>query len=334
NHRLRNRARIENYKTVDDAINLLQSAQRVMVLTGAGISVACGIPDFRSSDGIYARIKASGQYEDLDDPQEMYVKLVVAYYETQILRQGRPPNSQLWPKDVQPSVSHKFIRLLEAKNKLLRNYTQNIDSMESIAGVERVFYCHGSFATAKCMDCQNEVTGSTIHDDVVQGKVPRCPPCVKKKPKRKRKKGSRPWDEEEESESDSQRDMPLAGVMKPGITFFGEKLSDNFDNLLYVDREEVDLLLIIGTSLKVKPVSEILAHIPHSVPQILINKTPVEHVNPDIVLLGDCERIIEYLCDGLGWVIPSKGDDLTQSRQKRKSEELGNNTNPERLGDR
>lgn len=254
--------------------------------------------------------------------------------------------SQLWPKDVQPSVSHKFIRLLEAKSKLLRNYTQNIDSMESIAGVERVFYCHGSFATAKCMDCQNEVPGSTIHDDVVQGKVPRCPPCVrladaaaalrpkvKKKPKRKRKKGSRPWDEEEESESDSQRDMPLAGVMKPGITFFGEKLSDNFDNLLYVDREEVDLLLIIGTSLKVKPVSEILAHIPHSVPQILINKTPVEHVNPDIVLLGDCERIIEYLCDGLGWVISSKGDDLTQSRQKRKSEELGNNTNPERLGD-
>jgi hypothetical protein len=35
--------------------------------------VSCGVPDFRSSDGIYARIKASGQYEDLDDPQEMYV---------------------------------------------------------------------------------------------------------------------------------------------------------------------------------------------------------------------------------------------------------------------
>jgi NAD-dependent SIR2 family protein deacetylase len=58
-----------------------------MVLTGAGISkirpvfafdcpkchpgVSSGVPDFRSPDGIYAKIKASGQYEDLDDPQQM-----------------------------------------------------------------------------------------------------------------------------------------------------------------------------------------------------------------------------------------------------------------------
>jgi NAD-dependent SIR2 family protein deacetylase len=61
-----------------------------MVLTGAGISKCCpvcafdtadptdfhpgvssGVPDFRSPDGIYAKIKASGQYEDLDDPQQM-----------------------------------------------------------------------------------------------------------------------------------------------------------------------------------------------------------------------------------------------------------------------
>jgi len=154
--------------------------------------------------------------------------------------------------------------------------------MELVAGVQSVFHCHGSFATAKCMDCHTEVPGSTIHQEVIEGKIPRCGPCVKLaeeaalmqpkvnlKPKKKKKKKKRSiaWDEED-SESEGRRDEPLAGVMKvifelcilytwnltlmqPGITFFGEKLCDSFDNLLYADRDEVDLLLIIGTSLKV-----------------------------------------------------------------------------------
>lgn len=46
---------------------------------------------------------------------------------------------------------------------------------------------------------------------------------------------------------------------QPDITFFGEKLNDEFDRLFFADRDEVDLLLIIGTSLKVSPVSEILS---------------------------------------------------------------------------
>ncbi|KAG5729043.1 hypothetical protein E4T56_gene4234, partial [Termitomyces sp. T112] len=90
----------------------------------------------------------------------------------------------------------------------------------------------------------------------------------------------------------------------PDITFFGEKLTDEFDNALAEDREHVDLLLIIGTSLKVSPVAEILSHLPHSVPQILINKTPIRHINPDIVLLGNADDIVQYLCDALGWELP------------------------------
>jgi NAD-dependent histone deacetylase SIR2 len=47
-------------------------------------------------------------------------------------------------------------------------------------------------------------------------------------------------------------------LSKPDITFFGEKLTDDFDNSLAEDRFRVDLLLVIGTSLKVSPVAEIL----------------------------------------------------------------------------
>lgn len=73
-------------------------------------------------------------------------------------------------------------------------------------------------------------------------------------------------------------------LRQPDITFFGEKLSDEFDRSLLADRQEIDLLIVIGTSLKVSPVSDIIAHLPHSVPQILINKTPVKHINPDVKL--------------------------------------------------
>jgi len=92
--------------------------------------------------------------------------------------------------------------------------------------------------------------------------------------------------------------------MKPDITFFGEKLTDNFDQALSEDREKVDLLLVIGTSLNVAPVADVVSHLPHSVPQILINKTPVRHINPDVVLLGNADDIVYFLCNELGWDLP------------------------------
>ena len=82
------RDKLPQYNTIEDAVQLIRNSQRVVILTGAGISalplsdsltsysniwplgVSCGIPDFRSKDGIYASLKANGAY-DLDDPQQM-----------------------------------------------------------------------------------------------------------------------------------------------------------------------------------------------------------------------------------------------------------------------
>lgn len=49
------------------------------------------------------------------------------------------------------------------------------------------------------------------------------------------------------------------GTLQPDITFFGEKLTDAFEDALIADREQVDLILVIGTSLKVSPVADILS---------------------------------------------------------------------------
>lgn len=68
---LRRREKLADVNTVDDAIELLRNAKRIIVLSGAGISTSCGIPDFRSTNGLYAQLHDEGNY-DLDDPQQMF----------------------------------------------------------------------------------------------------------------------------------------------------------------------------------------------------------------------------------------------------------------------
>ncbi|EST10109.1 Sirtuin family [Kalmanozyma brasiliensis GHG001] len=309
---LRRREKLPQYNTVDDALQLLSTRRRIMVLSGAGISVSCGIPDFRSKDGIYSTLQSEGKYE-LDDPQDMFDKQYFLSNPSMFYSFAH----RIFPSNFVPSSAHRFIKLLEDRGQLLRNYSQNIDTLEQIAGIEKVLQCHGSFASASCTDpsCGYTCKGSGIAADIFAQRVPKCPRCeqrkvdeAKKPSKKKRKLGNgkswRPTDDSDEDETDETQ-LPGFGILKPDITFFGEKLEDKFDHALLADREHVDLLIVMGTSLKVAPVSEILGHIPHSTPVILINKTPVLHLATDIMLLGDCDRIVQYLCRKLGWHLPS-----------------------------
>lgn len=61
------RTKLTNYNTLDDVVHLIKSSKKIVVLTGAGVSVSCGIPDFRSRDGVYARLAVD--FPDLPDPQ-------------------------------------------------------------------------------------------------------------------------------------------------------------------------------------------------------------------------------------------------------------------------
>eukprot|EP00501_MAST-03F_sp_TOSAG23-6_P000041 GSMAST32.ASY1.ANO1.42.1 assembled CDS len=141
------RRKLECVKTLEDAVSAIRRAKRILVLTGAGISVSSGIPDFRN------------------DPEPFY----------QFAK-------ELYPGKFQPSPTHHFIRLLERKGKLLRNYTQNIDTLENIAGVKNVVYAHGSFATASCLRCKAKLSSDDIRSDIMSDPV-KIPFCLKKKRK-------------------------------------------------------------------------------------------------------------------------------------------------------
>ena len=64
------RDRLETVTNIDHVVNLLKTRKNILIVTGAGISVSCGIPDFRSRDGVYAKLAVD--YPDLPDPSAMF----------------------------------------------------------------------------------------------------------------------------------------------------------------------------------------------------------------------------------------------------------------------
>merc|ERR1711957_409015 len=64
------RDRLETVSSIDHVVKLLKTSKNILIVTGAGVSVSCGIPDFRSRDGVYAKL--SVDYPDLPDPSAMF----------------------------------------------------------------------------------------------------------------------------------------------------------------------------------------------------------------------------------------------------------------------
>jgi NAD-dependent histone deacetylase SIR2 len=218
---LRSRQKLSKYNTVDDAVALLKKAKNVMVITGAGISTSLGIPDFRSKHtGFYAQLAPLG----LNDPQEVF--------DIEIF-QNDPSIFYSIAKGILPSTkkfspTHAFIRMLQDRNKLLTNYTQNIDNLEEAAGVvpDKLVQCHGSFATATCQQCGYNVRGEAIFDDMKAGQIPYCVECMRRlrvaRPggmKRKRSaiglnSKKKRAEYEDSTDEDDDYGIPQAGVMK------------------------------------------------------------------------------------------------------------------------
>jgi len=104
------------------------------------------------------------------------------------------------------------------------------------------------------------------------------------------------------------------GLIKPNITFFGEPLPEQVNRHIKEDTKDADLVLVIGTSLKVAPVSKIIQMIPHTVPRVLINREILLPAKKslmgfdlnllgdfDLNLLGDCDLIVKHLNILLKW---------------------------------
>lgn len=139
------RVKLPSFSSVQHVIEAIRKSKRIIVITGAGISVSSGIPDFRSKDiGIYHTL-------DCDQYNIPSAELLFDY---EFFRIDAEPfykfSSNLLPNDdVRPSPCHNFIACLQARGKLLRNYTQNVDGLERKAGITKLIECHGSMVRVR-----------------------------------------------------------------------------------------------------------------------------------------------------------------------------------------
>ncbi|ALC47514.1 Sirt2 [Drosophila busckii] len=262
--------------------------KKIVTMVGAGISTSAGIPDFRSPDtGLYNNLK---KYK-LPNP--------TAIFDVQYFENHPQPffelAKELYPGSFSPTPSHFFVRLLHEKGLLQRHYTQNIDTLDRLAGIpsEKIVEAHGSFYTNHCLNCSKEYDMAWMKAKIFTDELPKCEGCK--------------------------------GLVKPDIVFFGENLPRIFYDSPDIDFEECDLLIIMGTSLEVQPFASLIRRAGPRCIRLLINRDAVgrpslaswldskdnallygtpENIR-DVAFLGDCDAGVRELAEALGW-----GEDL------------------------
>ncbi|KAJ5261288.1 Sirtuin family [Penicillium angulare] len=281
-----------NIQTIADRIKN-GHITRIVVLTGAGISTSAGVPDFRTPN--------TGLYDKLAPLKLPYPEAIfhISYFSHTpepfyaIARARHPGN-------LKPTISHAFLALLAKKNLLHFLFTQNIDGLEEDAGVpaDKALWAHGNWKSQHCWKCKAEYPDDLMKQSIQTGQVPYCL----------------------RSECD--------GAIKPDVVFFGQSLPAEFDEKQSLV-SEADLMLVMGTSLKVAPCSQLPRLTKEGIPRVLINMEQsgdFGNRDDDLCILGSCDDGVRQLADLLGW--QDELDDLWKDIVKTKKDALNFDKRP------
>jgi NAD-dependent deacetylase len=194
----------------------VEGAQRVVALTGAGISTDSGIPDFRGPQGVCTKNplaeKLSNIHYYLADPE-----VRKASWQNRLA-------SPAW--SAQPNAGHLALVELERRNKLHALITQNIDELHQLAGnsPERVIEVHGTMRKFMCWGCGMRGPMQLVLERVRSGEAdPRCRDC--------------------------------GGILKSDTISFGQQLVPEVIDRAMQAAGEADFFVAVGTSLQVYPIA-------------------------------------------------------------------------------
>src|SRR4030095_412336 len=152
---------------LEDAAELFRKAERVVVLTGAGISTPSGIPDFRSEGtGLWSR----------DEPMEVASLSTFRTAPERFFSWFQPLASQIF--NAQPNAAHVALAEFERSGQLRTIITQNIDGLHQKAGSQHVVEMHGTLRTLSCTNCFKQFEADPyLRPFIETGKIPQCLNC-------------------------------------------------------------------------------------------------------------------------------------------------------------
>ena len=139
----------------------IQESNKIVFFGGAGVSTESGIPDFRSTDGLYN--------QQFEYPPERIISH--SFYLQRPEYFFRFYREKMLPLGFEPNITHKKLAQWEQEGKLLGIVTQNIDGLHQKAGSNRVFELHGSVLRNYCVKCGKFHTAEFVKN--VDG-VPKC----------------------------------------------------------------------------------------------------------------------------------------------------------------
>lgn len=238
----------------------IHQAERVLILTGAGLSTASGIPDFRGPKGLWTKDPDAEKLSDiryyLSDPQ--------IRRKAWISRRDSP----VW--QAMPGAGHAAIARFEASGRLDTLVTQNIDGLHQIAGSspEKVIEIHGTIRQVACLGCDYRVGMPEVLARLTNGEDdPDCPDC--------------------------------GGILKSATISFGQSLIAEDLARAEIAARRCDLLLAAGSMLSVFPVAGLVPIARESGARIVIvngEPTVMDDIS-DMLLLGDLNALLPALLD-------------------------------------
>lgn len=218
---MEHRLSLGNEAAADDAAlqavrGWLAQAQRIVVLSGAGLSTDSGIPDFRGPNGVWTRNPAAEKLATLQHYLADAATRRAAW-------QARLSHGA-W--SAQPNAAHRALLPLAASGRLLAVVTQNVDELHQRAGLppDQVIEVHGSMWRTVCWGCGERRPMHEALARVREGEAD--PPCVR-----------------------------CGGILKSDTISFGQSLEPAVIERAFEVAGQCDLLLAVGTTLRVQPVA-------------------------------------------------------------------------------
>jgi NAD-dependent deacetylase len=244
---------------VDPAYRLVAAAERITVLTGAGVSTESGIPDFRGPNGQWTT-----------DPQSRRLSSLAAYRSDPELRRTSWRRRLAHPAwRAGPNAAHRALVDLERQGRLRALLTQNIDGLHQGAGSDPalVVELHGTLAQTRCLSCDTRAPMPDALARVRAGEPD--PPC-----------------------------LACGGVLKSDTISFGQRLDRDVLRRATVAATDCDLMLAAGTSLRVQPAAGLVGRAAAAGARVVIcnaESTPYDGL-ADVVVRGRLGEVLPRLC--------------------------------------
>jgi NAD-dependent deacetylase len=246
---------------LDKARQLIDSAKRIVALTGAGISTDSGIPDFRGPQGVWTLNPKAERMSD--------IRYYVSDPDVRKLSWQSRLAHPAWK--AQPNTGHRALVALEKRGKLHALVTQNIDGLHQRAGSspDLVLEVHGNLHQAVCLSCGWKGPMQDVLERVRKGdEDPACETC--------------------------------SGILKSDTISFGQALVPHVIDRAMRASAEADCLLAVGSSLQVYPVAAAVPSARAAGARVIIvNAQPTAFDDiADVKLTGPIGEALPYLCQG------------------------------------